>query len=948
MPRYTPRDSALVVAQANPPERVPPVPPVSTLRNPRLAQQNAQLATRQRFGRAVNMDVIELALRQSYLGVMRTMTDICRETVDTDPHLAAVLQKRFGAAASLPYEVHPAEGYGIDKAKAFTYALIAREQLANLANFREALARMAWGMFDNRAVMEMQWIPTVRPVEGKKIKPVTMLLGRMDWIHPRRIHYGPYRELRVTDDDYTVAGRFPEVGQSLAAKDLVRDRLWRKYVQWTPHLFCDYQERDGLGPRCMIWSFFKRFGQRERMILMELFGKPFRVVEVEEESTASIDDLLAADEAVDALGGSQSVRMPRGTHLNLTQPGQNAGQVHSDVIAEADRQISKLVLGQTGTTDPVNAGMNSKQSLVMQDEQYGILQRDARALSEMIEDQVTDAIIEVNYTAAELGYAPRFVLRYDKPADRSKELERLKLAEDAGLAIARAEAYEVSGFRQPEPDEAVIKIDQPPTPPLGLQPPPPRPVEVYPHGRSPEAGEQQPIPSVAGTGVGKEEIEEPSGVVVSISDASKYVTVNEARAGQGLGPLKLPDGTDDPNGNLTIYQFEAMLKAPAEGAQPKPAAPQAPTPDEPALTPPPEVESEEIAASLMAIASQRCTAADERIRAHRDAHAVCCGPDHEQPRTAFGSPEQIMRRGERELWRATKGWAETFSDAVEGLDRPLDIYNAVNRAAEDLDLNAYSRPLERRTRQSCALGILDHAMEIGWLDANADVTEEADEEFATAARERGTTPIRLRDFSLMPFAEAMRWFRAKDVMPRAQFDRLTADLKRRAFTVAGVQAQQMLDVIHDELAKQVGAGADLRSFQQFMSDRLKSAGMIPSADGRTLGAGHVETVFRTNVLNTYNGGRVANATQPAVLRAFPVWEYRAVADKRTRPTHLGANGKMILANDPIWQTIYPPCGFNCRCRVISRPATYLSRVVPGASITGLPDPGFVAGIPSLI
>jgi SPP1 gp7 family putative phage head morphogenesis protein len=130
---------------------------------------------------------------------------------------------------------------------------------------------------------------------------------------------------------------------------------------------------------------------------------------------------------------------------------------------------------------------------------------------------------------------------------------------------------------------------------------------------------------------------------------------------------------------------------------------------------------------------------------------------------------------------------------------------------------------------------------------------------------------------------------------------------------------------------------------------LKAAGLIKSIPKKgVLSASHVDTVFRTNVLNSYNYGRYKHASQPKVIKAFPVWEIVSVVDGRERSAHAAANGKMLLATDPFWKRAYPPFGFNCRCRIISRSAKYLSQVVSGSTITGLPDSGFTSGYSALI
>src|SRR4051812_47413445 len=67
---------------------------------------------RTRFGRSLNMDRIESALRGAQYGAMRDLCDLARETVATDPHLAAILQKRINAVAALPFDIVPADGPG--------------------------------------------------------------------------------------------------------------------------------------------------------------------------------------------------------------------------------------------------------------------------------------------------------------------------------------------------------------------------------------------------------------------------------------------------------------------------------------------------------------------------------------------------------------------------------------------------------------------------------------------------------------------------------------------------------------------------------------------------------------------------------------------------------------------------------------------------------------------
>lgn len=55
-------------------------------------------------------------------------------------------------------------------------------------------------------------------------------------------------------------------------------------------------------------------------------------------------------------------------------------------------------------------------------------------------------------------------------------------------------------------------------------------------------------------------------------------------------------------------------------------------------------------------------------------------------------------------------------------------------------------------------------------------------------------------------------------------------------------------------------------------------------------------------------------------RVFPYWEYRTAGDDRVREEHTALDGLTLRHDDPLWDQIYPPNGWKCRCYVVPRMA----------------------------
>lgn len=296
-----------------------------------------------------------------------------------------------------------------------------------------------------------------------------------------------------------------------------------------------------------------------------------------------------------------------------------------------------------------------------------------------------------------------------------------------------------------------------------------------------------------------------------------------------------------------------------------------------------------------------------------------------QPSIANGSPDVLVERGAREGARSAQRWVDELLDVADGGDAAR-IYRRLDKAAAFLDLETFARAVERR---------IVHGLMLGGLDADYEATQDV----AIAPAAFTIAPqVGVRDFVTLPFGEAIQAFASRKILTKRAFDRLLGAAKRKAFTVAGLARKSMVGAAHDELAKAIERGDDLRGFSSMLTERFDSAGWTK------LNPSHVETVFRNGVMGAYADGRDAQMTQPAVLEARPFWQVFGVDDDRARKTHKAAHGKVLRADDPFWTRAPLPWGHNCRDRKVSRSAADLKRlgltVSIGASLRGLPDDGW--------
>lgn len=175
----------------------------------------------------------------------------------------------------------------------------------------------------------------------------------------------------------------------------------------------------------------------------------------------------------------------------------------------------------------------------------------------------------------------------------------------------------------------------------------------------------------------------------------------------------------------------------------------------------------------------------------------------------------------------------------------------------------------------------------------------------------------------LPPEEAVKYLEAKGYQLSWNWWEMQRDQYARAFTVAKVARLDILEDIRAAVETVLKEGKTERWFRQELEETLKRKGWWGKAvdvDPTTMEAQlyqagsprRLQTIYRTNLQTAYMAGRMRQFD--AEKDRAPYWQYIAVLDAKTRPAHEALNGKVFRIDDPATDLIFPPSGFNCRCR----------------------------------
>ncbi|QOF67332.1 minor capsid protein [Actinobacillus sp. GY-402] len=192
----------------------------------------------------------------------------------------------------------------------------------------------------------------------------------------------------------------------------------------------------------------------------------------------------------------------------------------------------------------------------------------------------------------------------------------------------------------------------------------------------------------------------------------------------------------------------------------------------------------------------------------------------------------------------------------------------------------------------------------------------------------------MRELLRMEPKLAVDYLKAKGYAIAWNWQEALEDAHARAFTVAKVTRMDVLETIRTATVEAIEKGIPEWDYINNLRPKLEALGwwgktkvsnLNDTEQTIQLGSPHrLKTILRTNKMVAYHTARYAE--QMANADEQPYWQYLAIKDSRTRASHLALHEKIYRYDDPIWDSMYPPNGWNCRCRVRALSASRLKKM----------------------
>ncbi len=158
------------------------------------------------------------------------------------------------------------------------------------------------------------------------------------------------------------------------------------------------------------------------------------------------------------------------------------------------------------------------------------------------------------------------------------------------------------------------------------------------------------------------------------------------------------------------------------------------------------------------------------------------------------------------------------------------------------------------------------------------------------------------------FDEAVAFFLEKGVISKNEFKKLSAEARRKSFSLVADSRVYILAQIKEMLSRFLKEGGTVGAFRDEMFGFFEQAGVTARNPF------YYDLVFQNNIQESLARGKDA-IYEEADDEEFPFRQFLTVGDDRVRTSHAEIDGFTAPKNDPIWLRLKVPLDHGCRCSI---------------------------------
>lgn len=394
-------------------------------------------------------EALAALLRDAAGGQARRYLTLAEEMEERYLHYASQLQTRRLAIEAIEPSVEAAEGVPGKINDAV-------HDLVGAPRFREMVGELTDGIAKGYSVVELIWDYT-----GGLLRPVSYV-----WRDPR---FFQFDRVTLTELRLAVDGNFD--GEPLPPG---------KFIRHMPRSKMGIPLRRGVA-RPAAWAYMlQSFSLKDWAAFSEVYGMPLRIGRYP--ASASENDKRTLLRAVRSIASDAAAVIPVGMELEFAKvEGQHGTAVFGGLLDYNDKQVSKIIVGQTMTADE---GGSLAQAKVHNEVRLDILRADGRQIGNSVSRDLIEWFVAFNFGPQAIY--PGVTFPVSEPEDVKAMSDALDKLVPLGLKVGQREVREKLGLSEPQDDEDLLA--KPAEPPPLLPGPPALPALPKPaatHARSP-------------------------------------------------------------------------------------------------------------------------------------------------------------------------------------------------------------------------------------------------------------------------------------------------------------------------------------------------------------------------------------------------------------------------------------------------------------------------------